>query len=310
MEKRRREDSAVFFNLTDDPYNPVFDIALPRDLSPSTAPFSSISSSKFEIKRSYYAPDLPNYLNGTSKDIKVFNKDGEKITQNNDSLKKIELYDPFQSNNEIYSEEFPIKFRKRFGRCGIKYVDRKPNKIVDNEGAIFNQFFDFSSLEEQENEKKDAINVYDSKLDELVRMHDKWKYDSPRNDYGLKFSEEPSRLNQIPNETQVIRFGTMLGGKAYEQLREATFKCRREYVNKMKQHKFNAQKQKQKQQASFQFFQGAIVIDYFFNSSIPVQFEDQYTSNYSFKTFIHTSTKRAYDLTWIIIRIPYFFFLQ
>lgn len=45
----------------------------------------------------------------------------------------------------------------------------------------------------------------------------------------------------------MIRFGTMLGSKSYEQLREVTIKYRQEYITRMKQQKLNDQKQLQLQ---------------------------------------------------------------
>lgn len=248
MEKRKMEDGDVFFNLTDDPYNPVFDITLPKDVSPSNAPFSSIASSKFEINRSYYSPNLSDYLKGTTEDVTAFSKDGEKLPSNNYKVKKLEIYDPFQNHNEIHSREYPIKFRRRVGRCGIKYIDRRPNAIHQNVESVLGEFLDFDAIEKQEQNADETINVYESKWDELSRLYDKWKYDSPRNEYGLKVSEEPSRLNQISNDTQVIRFGTMLGSKSYEQLREVTIKYRQEYISRMRQQKLNNQKQLQLQQ--------------------------------------------------------------
>lgn len=248
MEKRKLEDGDVFFNLTDDPYNPVFDITLPKGVSPSNAPFSSIASSRFEVSRSYYSKHLADYLKGSTKEVTAFSKEGEKLPQNNFKVKKVEVYDPFQNNNEINSREYPVKFRRRVGRCGIQYMDRRPNKMDHNIEFVLSQFLDFDAIEKQEMDADEPINVYDSKWDELSRLYSKWKHDSPRNEYGLKISEEPSRLNQISNDAQVIRFGTMLGSKSYEQLREVTIKYRQEYISRMKQQKINNQKQLQLQQ--------------------------------------------------------------
>lgn len=248
MEKRKLEDGDQFFNLTDDPFNPVFDISLPKNVDPTTAPFASIASSKFVIDKSYYVPNFSNYLQGNTDDITVFNKDGEKVISDNlQKAKKVEIYNPFQTHNEIHSREYPVKFRRRFGRNNIQYIDRKPNSnsVDTNKDAndMLSQLFDFNAIEQETNKVDEYIDVYESKADELTRLHDKWKYDSPSNDYGMKFSEGPSRLNQILNQTQVIRFGTMLGTKSYEQLRKATLKYRREYIHKLKQQKTMSQKQ-------------------------------------------------------------------
>lgn len=228
MRKRRLEDGELFFNLTDDPYNPVFDISIPKNVSSSNAPFSSIASSKFETDRSYYVPHLENYLSGNTDEIRIINKDGESVE--NPKYKKVELFNPFDEHREVYTRDLPLKLRRRVGRLGIEYVDRRRS---ENDSNSLAEFLDFSEIERQEREN-DVIDVYDSKLDELYRLHDKWKYNSETHEYGTKFSNEPARLNQISNETQVIRFGTMLGTKSYEQLRDATLKYRQEIYNQRK----------------------------------------------------------------------------
>ncbi|CAI5222015.1 ANM_HP_G0045430.mRNA.1.CDS.1 [Saccharomyces cerevisiae] len=222
MEKRKIEDADVFFNLTDDPFNPVFDMSLPKNFSTSNVPFASIASSKFQIDRSFYSSHLPEYLKGISDDIRIYDSNGRSRNKDNYNLdtkriKKTELYDPFQENLEIHSREYPIKFRKRVGRSNIKYVDRMPNFTTSSTKSACSlmDFVDFDSIEKEQYSREgsndtDSINVYDSKYDEFVRLYDKWKYDSPQNEYGIKFSDEPARLNQISNDTQVIRFGTML----------------------------------------------------------------------------------------------------
>lgn len=251
MEKRKLEDGDVFFNLTDDPYNPVFEINLPKTINSSDAAFSSIASSKFEIEKSYYMPKLNDYLNGTTDEIKLFNEQGEKIDNADNNLKKIERYNPFQNEKEIHSREYPVKFRKRIGRCGIQYIDRKPNescRSVEDSHSMINDFIDFDAVENEEKNSDATINVYDSKTDELSRLLEKWKFDSPNGlSSSLPFSEEPSRLNKLSNETQVIRFGAMLGSKSYEQLRKATMIYRRDYINKIREQKALAQKQLQQQ---------------------------------------------------------------
>lgn len=242
MRRRKEEDGDAFFNLTDDPYNPIFEISVPPNVAPGNAPFSSIVSSKFEIDRSYYLPNLQDYITGTTNDINVYNKDGDVLDIQ--KYKRLEFYNLFEENREIHTREFPIRFRKRIDRCGIEYLDRRD--ISCNSSDFIAEFTDFSIAVEQE-EKSDVINVYDSHLDQMYRLHDKWKYASDYNSYGIKFSDEPSRLNQISNETQVIRIGTMLGTKSYEQLRDATSKYRQNL--RIQRKKFlNSQRQQQQQQ--------------------------------------------------------------
>lgn len=110
MRKRRLEDGERFFNLTDDPYNPVFDISVPAGVSPTNAPFSSIASSKFEIEKSYYVPGLDNYLEGKADDVVVLNRDGDRI--DNPKYRKIERYRPFQQNSGVHTRELPFRLRR------------------------------------------------------------------------------------------------------------------------------------------------------------------------------------------------------
>ncbi|CCE62692.1 hypothetical protein TPHA_0D00480 [Tetrapisispora phaffii CBS 4417] len=247
MEKRNMDDKNLFFNLTDDPYNPVFDVTLPKGVDLDTAPFASIALSKFQIDRAYYVPHMEEYFKGTSKHVTAFNKNGEIIQNANPKYKQLEIYNSFKSKNEILSKEHPVKFRRRIGRNGVMYIDCKPNvSVVANDNKL-SEFFDFDKLEE-ENNSREPIDIYDSQMDAATRLYGKWKYDSPRHEYGLNFYEEPPRLNQISNDTQTIRFGTMLGSKAYDQLRDITSKYRKEYFTRISQQRLNAQNHIQTQQ--------------------------------------------------------------
>ena len=253
MAKRKTEDGNNFFNLTDDPFNPVFEMNLPESLNSSDTVFSSIASSKFVIDKSFFLPNLDRMMKGTSGDIKVYDKNGNRLSGiKNKELKKIELYNPFDSRKELHSREYPVKFRRRVGRSNIQYLDRKPNMScasVANEESMLNEFIDFDAVSKEENDSEKIVDVYDSQSDQLTRLYDKWKYDSPKTaDYGTPFSSEPSRLNNLSDETQVIRFGTMLGSKSYEQLRKSTIKYRRDYINRIRQQRTLQQQQLQQQQ--------------------------------------------------------------
>lgn len=252
MAKRKLEDNNEFFNLTDTPQNPVFDITMPYINGNSVSPFSSIASAKFTVDKSYYLKNLDVYREGKSDDISVINKDGDKLepedtksAQSLQKLKQIETYNPYDCMSEIHSREFPLQFRRRFGRGNIEYLDvKKPQSHMNYSGL--EEFLNLDEICDQEfSTEKKYIDVYDSKFDEFSRLNDRWKYDSPSNEYGLRFADEPARLNQISNATQIIRFGTMLGTKSYEQLKEATIRYRKEYIAKLRQQKLNAQKQQQ-----------------------------------------------------------------
>lgn len=158
----------------------------------------------------------------------------------NNEYKKLEFFNPFDNEIHTHSREFPIAFRRRRGRFNMEYIDQR--KTDHNINDMLLQFIDLDGIQKQELDN-DVINVYDSKLDDLSRSYYHWKYDSNYNIYGSKFSDEPAKLNQISNDTQVVRFGTMLGSKAYEQLRDATIKYRQEQINKRK--KLNSLQQQQ-----------------------------------------------------------------
>jgi len=257
MEKRKLEDGNTFFNLTDDPYNPVFEMNLPEKINSSESAFSSIASSKFVIDKSFFLPNLEKFMNGTSDEVKIFDKNGDRISDIlNKELKKVELYNPFDAQKELHSREYPVKFRRRIGRAGIQYLDRKPNMScaeVANEESMLNEFIDFDAVDKEDNDSDATIDVYDSQSDQLTRFYDKWKYDSPKTgDYGTPFSNEPSRLNKLSNNTQVIRFGTMLGSKSYDQLRKSTMRYRRDYINRIRQQRVLQQQLQQQQQQLLQ----------------------------------------------------------
>ena len=176
---------------------------------------------RFEVSKSYFSPNLQSYISGNAPDITVLNEDGEQV--DNIKYKKLEMFNPFEKELHTHTREFPITFRRRRGRCNIEYIDQR--KSDRNINDILQDITDFDAIKKQEAENE-VINVYESKLDSLSRSYYHWKYDSSYNKMGTKFSDEPAKLNQISNDTQVVRFGTMLGSKAYEQLRDATMKYR------------------------------------------------------------------------------------
>ncbi|SSD59041.1 related to Enhancer of polycomb-like protein 1 [Saccharomycodes ludwigii] len=238
MKKRHLEDGNCMFNLTDDPHNPVFDIELPDHLvDPSTVLNSSISANKYKFTKAYYCGDLDSYLDGVKK-IQAFDANGTRVdpSVNGSSL---EVYDVFD-DSPVYSQELPIQMRRRAGRYGVDYLDKRQDKRTD----LLNEFFDFDELVNQELEQQ-SIDVYSSNLDSYIRLQDKWKHDYEHNLYGNNVNEEPALLNRIPEETQVIRFGTMLWSKAYDQSRDALAKYRKEqYLRVKKQQQLQQQQQK------------------------------------------------------------------
>ena len=293
MAKRRRDDDRRgFLNLSDNPHNPILDMRIPSERGvpfPEGAPFSSVLSPNFEVRRLYNFPGVDRYLNlndneDTNRkitdlnttvplDVSVYDKNGDKI-KGKPGFQPIQFYAPFSSNKEIYSREYPFLFRRRSGRCGLEYLDYRPNPTapfphpptVDNDDAIENvppttkhassslltDFVDFDAIESEEADPNRVIDVYSSKADELSRLYYRWKHDASSLYSGLAtsapFSSEPARLNKLSDATQAIRFGAVIGGKSYERLRKVTLKYRWEYINMVKLRKYNIQRQMQMQQ--------------------------------------------------------------
>ena len=299
MAKRRRDDDRKgFLNLGDNPYSPILDMRIPSEREvpyPERAPFSSVLSPHFEVRRLYNFPGVDRYLNlGANRgkgngnrdtnetvthlntsippDVNVYDEKGNKIN-GKPGFQPIQFYSPFSSNREIYSREYPFLFRRRSGRCGLEYLDYRRNPTapfpplptanncdpIENvpltvkhaNSSLLAEFVDFDAIESEEADPDRVIDVYSSRADELSRLYYRWKHDASSPYSGLTtstpFSSEPARLNRLPDATQAIRFGAVIGGKTYERLRKATLKYRWEYLNMVKLRKYNIQRQMQKQ---------------------------------------------------------------
>lgn len=123
-----------------------------------------------------------------------------------------------------------FRLRKRAGRANRIFVDRRglmsrPDDAIndwlnekDSEGQLNDEV-------EKEDIEKTIPNAYDSKADAIKRMDSRWRFDDdyPEYDKGIRnpFSLDPSRLNSISDDTQSIRFGSMLLSKSYDLLRDS-----------------------------------------------------------------------------------------
>lgn len=123
-----------------------------------------------------------------------------------------------------------FRLRKRAGRANRIFVDRKGlvSRPDDAITAWLNESDDHDlDAEEQDNMDVDKVvlNAYDCKADAVKRMDSRWRFDDDYSEYdkGIRnpFSLDPSRLNSISDETQSIRFGSMLLSKSYDLLRES-----------------------------------------------------------------------------------------
>lgn len=125
-----------------------------------------------------------------------------------------------------------FRLRKRIGRFNRQFVDRRG--LVERPKDVIDEFLKFDDenvdamevdSESQSKTKSKVPNVYDSKVDTIKRLDSRWKFDNDYTEYqkGIKrpFSLDPSRLNCISDDTQSIRFGSMLLSKSYDLLRES-----------------------------------------------------------------------------------------
>ncbi|OBA25252.1 hypothetical protein HANVADRAFT_54032, partial [Hanseniaspora valbyensis NRRL Y-1626] len=175
-----------------------------------------------------------------------------------------------------HTKELPFLNRKRISRFNEVFIDKQYNHLnqVENKPTdILNEFFDFGEIETQENvnvlaalvseEKKGTnentvIDVYSSEKDSYMRMADRWKFDADHYIHDPPLVETSSTLNNIPRETQVIRFSTMLGTKASDKMKEVQHQYRRDLINKVKKDQLRRQKyveqvrRKQKQMLQLQ----------------------------------------------------------
>lgn len=121
-----------------------------------------------------------------------------------------------------------FRLRKRAGRANRIFVDRKG--LMSRPDEAINTWLNESANldgEEQDNMDVEKVvpNAYDCKADAVKRMDSRWRFDDDYSEYdkGIRnpFSLDPSRLNSISEDTQSIRFGSMLLSKSYDLLRES-----------------------------------------------------------------------------------------
>lgn len=172
-----------------------------------------------------------------------------------------------------HTKELPFLNRKRVNRFGEVFIDKQYNHLnqVENQTTdILNEFFDFNEIEAEENatlavdsqtnvaSKNDVVDVYESTKDSYLRMVDRWKFDIDHYIHDPPLVETSSTLNNIPKETQVIRFSTMLSTKASDKMKEVQHQYRRDLINKVKKDQLRRQRyveqvrKKQKQMLQLQ----------------------------------------------------------
>lgn len=256
--KKRRDGDKGWINFTDDPYNPYFDMSLNDDgniQQLSHFPCSAIISSLFEVENSRYINfsdnfNLHTFYSSTDNDIVRINANdgqmmkndrktalpeyyditGETSNINEFGMDKEEIVDKFNNRNRLNVSEIKMKLRKRKGRFG-DWVDRK--RVTDDD--LFEEYLNLSDAEDSEldskmdidsevdsevvsesaKSKKRRRNIYDCKSDAKKRLKSRFIYDR---DLPIINTIDPSTLNRIGKQAQVIRFGSMLSKKAYDNM--------------------------------------------------------------------------------------------
>ncbi|OBA23615.1 hypothetical protein METBIDRAFT_76605 [Metschnikowia bicuspidata var. bicuspidata NRRL YB-4993] len=127
-----------------------------------------------------------------------------------------------------------FRLRKRLGRANRTFIDRRG--LVARPDDAIDEWLNFSDSDEEPNanlidkssefaERLKLKDAYHNKKDAVLRLDSRWKFDEDYPDYdrGIRdpFSLNPSKLNSISDDTQSIRFGSMLLSKSYDLLRES-----------------------------------------------------------------------------------------
>lgn len=312
--RKRKEQDKDFINVTDDPYQPFFNIATNTKFKNNELkhiPYSSIAATSFhEINTTNYISEkLKNLLEEGKKPLpgtKTFRgSNGELIpskpfphllaliqdridnSQFNSVSYIAQLLSNIENNNfSAYNNGYgqqqqrqhqetnrdktklsdPIfRLRKRVGRFNRNFVDRRglmkrPNDVIDDflkfddEGV--NDDCDQMDVDSELISKNNVPNVYDSRVDEIKRLDSRWQFDNDLTEYdkGLQspFSLDPSRLNCISDDTQSIRFGSMLLSKSYDLLRDSVHQRQQALVQQARMRTLQQQQRNNKQQAAGQ----------------------------------------------------------
>lgn len=281
--KRKIQDEG-WINFTDDPYNPYFDISPTGEDSiedRSHLPYSSILSSTFEVENSreinfsHIFNNNRHYNNNDPAIVKIncftgqvmkndrhsalpefYDIIGDATLDNGFAKKRDAIENMFFDQNRLNVSSVKFKVRKRQGRGGRIWIDRK--RIVDDE--LFDEYLNMSSDEddEEENEKeqqnlvqetiatankmdvdepvenaqKKRRNAYDCFSDSRKRLKSRFMFDS---DLPRFNPLDPSKLNQIGKQTQAIRFGCMLLTKSYDNMHQIRQKQMMQQQQKLQQ---------------------------------------------------------------------------
>lgn len=251
--RKRKEQDRGFINATDDPYQPFFNISTNTDGSQelSHVPYLSIAATHMhQVNTTNYISDslkklledgkrpLPGTktLRGSNGELIPSTAFPHLLTLLQEQFNKRsglgyigQLLANIESNNfsaysngyglqqETVDEETKVsdpifRLRKRMGRQGRIFVDRRG----------LHRPLDF---QKDGTSSEGVPSMYDSVSDISRRVESRWKFDNDLTEHEIgvetPFSLDPSRLNCISDDTQLIRFGSMLLLKSYDLLRES-----------------------------------------------------------------------------------------
>lgn len=308
--RKRKEQDRHFINLTDDPYEPYFNITTndhsDKVLELNHIPYSSITSSFYhEINNSnYISEELKKLLEENKKalpGVKTFrgsngelipskpfphilsltkdnhSESGSDLTNGNgDNGYIAQLLSNIETNNfNAYNNGYGLQvqhradenqenklsepifsMRKRVGRGGRLFIDRR---------GLFKKpvapIIESSPSVTVGGGLGGVVNVYDSEVDAQKRLDSRWRFDDDLTEYerGIQepFSLDPSKLNCISEDTQSIRFGSMLLSKSYDLFRESVHQRQQVLIQQARARALQQQQLLQKQQQAAQAAQNA-----------------------------------------------------
>lgn len=284
--RKRKEQDKGFVNLTDETSEPFFNITTSESHHElSHVPYSSIAAASYHQfdTSNYLGDDLRRMIEDGQKPlpgVKTFRgSNGELIpskpfpllstlidsTDNDASqsyiarlLKNIETnnfsaytdgynVEPIEQNSLKSNSNTPqisdpiLRLRKRAGRSNRTFIDRR---------GLFNSSVYVSPLTNNEQTSSDP-NIYDCEEDRLKRSKSNWMFDNDLLESQLgrlqPFSLDPSKLNCISDETQSIRFGSMLLSKSYGLLRESVHQKQQSFIQHAKMRALQQQQLSNKQ---------------------------------------------------------------
>lgn len=305
--RKRKEQDKGYINVTDDPYQPFFNIATNNKFKNNELnhiPYSSIAATSFhEINTTNYIGEkLKSLLEEGKKPLpgtKTFRgSNGELIPSkpfphllalmqermDNSQFNSVNYIAQLLSNiennnfsayNNGYGQQHqrqyqelsrdkssisdPIfRLRKRVGRFNRTFVDRRG--LMKRPDDVIDDFLKFDDEDDKDKMDIDSENtsctpdVYTSRIDEIKRLDSRWRFDDDLTEYekGLQapFSLDPSRLNCISDDTQSIRFGSMLLSKSYDLLRESVHQRQQALLQQARMRSLQQQQRNNKQQAA------------------------------------------------------------